>query len=144
MNGADYVQAMWQELGDLDESRLTALDSLVVEKKRISIAYDKRIYGLSFKVGEFVWKTILPLREKSRERSKWSLRWEGPFIIDRILGKGAYQLRYSDGELHPNPIHGCYLKKYYPIVWEFDDPPSSLPSQICGFTLIAALSRTRG
>ena len=121
--GEDYVQAMWQEHEDLSESRLAALDSLIIEKKRVSRVYDKRTRGLSFKEGELVWKVILPLGEKSRDRGKWSPRWEGPFIIDKILGKGAYHLRYLDGELHSNPINGRYLKKYYPSVWEFDDPP---------------------
>lgn len=59
--GEDYVQAMWQEHNDLAESRIAALDSLVVEKKRVSKAYDKRTRGLSFKEGELVWKAILPL-----------------------------------------------------------------------------------
>jgi ribonuclease HI len=121
--GEDYVQAMWQEHEDLSELRLAALDSLILEKRRVSRVYDKRTRGLSFGEGELVWKAILPLGEKVRERGKWSPRWEGPYIIDKILGKGAYHLRYADGELHPNPINGRFLKKYYPSVWEFDDPP---------------------
>ena len=63
---------MWQEHEDLSESRLAALDSLIIEKKRVSRVYDKRTRGLSFKEGELVWKVILPLGEKSRDRGKWS------------------------------------------------------------------------
>jgi hypothetical protein len=93
--GEEYVQAMWQEHEDLDSNRLASLDSLVVEKKRVSRAYDKQTRGLSFKEGDLVWKVILPLGEKSRESGKWSPRWGGPYIVDRILRKGAYQLRFS-------------------------------------------------
>jgi hypothetical protein len=127
--GEDYVQAMWQEHEDLSDSRLAALDSLVLEKKRVARIYDKRTRGLSFGEGDLVWKAILPLGEKVHGRGKWSPRWEGPHMIAKILGKGAYHLRHLDGELHPNPINGRFLKKYYPSVWEFDDPPSSLSRQ---------------
>lgn len=120
---------MWQEHEDLSESRLAALDSLVLEKKRIARIYDKRTRGLSFGEGDLVWKAVLPLGEKVHGRGKWSPRWEDPHIIDKILGKGAYHLRHLDGELHPNPINSRFLKKYYPSVWEFDDPPSPLSGQ---------------
>ncbi|KAL6175171.1 hypothetical protein ACLB2K_051814 [Fragaria x ananassa] len=56
-------------------------------------------------------------------RGKWFPKWEGPFVIDQIYGKGAYRLRDIDGDIHRNPINGRYLKKYFPNVWEFDDPP---------------------
>ena len=52
--GEDYVQAMWLEHKDLSESRLAALDNLIVEKRRVSRAYDKRTRGLSFKEGDLV------------------------------------------------------------------------------------------
>jgi hypothetical protein len=117
---------MCQEHEDLTEGRLAAFDNLVLEKKQVARAYNKRTRGLSFKEGELVWKVVLPFGEKVRGCGKWSPRWEGPFLIDRILVKGAYHLRYVDGELHLNPINGRYLKKYYPSIWEFNDSP--LPS----------------
>ena len=51
MLGEDYVQAMWQEHEDLSESRLAALDSIDLEKKRVARVYDKRTRGLSFGEG---------------------------------------------------------------------------------------------
>ena len=66
---------------------------------------------------------MLPLGEKTEGRGKWSARWEGPFIIHRILTKGAYHLRDLDGTLHPNPINGRFLKRHIVGVWERADPP---------------------
>ncbi|XP_024164374.1 protein NYNRIN-like [Rosa chinensis] len=83
----DYVQAMWQEHEDLSEKRLEALDSLVMEKQRVARAYDKRTRGRSYSKGELVWKAVLPLGEKLDGRGKWTPRWEGPYIIYKILEK---------------------------------------------------------
>ncbi|XP_024171492.1 uncharacterized protein LOC112177435 [Rosa chinensis] len=109
--GEDYVQAMWQEHEDLSEKRLEALDSLVMEKQRVARAYDKRTRGRNYSEGELVWKAVLPLGEKLDGRGKWTPRWEGPYIIHKILGKGAFHLKDLDGDVHHNPINGRYLKK---------------------------------
>ncbi|XP_024195658.1 uncharacterized protein LOC112198783 [Rosa chinensis] len=104
--GEDYVQAMWQEHEDLGEQRLAALDNLVMEKQRIARAYDKRTPGRSYKEGDLVWKVVLPFGEKLTGRSKWTPRWEGPFVIHCILERGTFHLKDLDGEIHRNPING--------------------------------------
>ncbi|XP_040372973.1 uncharacterized protein LOC121052309 [Rosa chinensis] len=128
----DYVQAMWQEHEDLSEQCLTALDNLVMEKQRIARTYDKRTRGRSYKEEDLVWKAVLPFGEKLTGCGKWTLRWEGPFVVHRILERGAFHLKDLDGELHRNPINGRFLKKYYPSVWEFEDPPAQPSSQTGG------------
>ncbi|XP_040361882.1 uncharacterized protein LOC121049261 [Rosa chinensis] len=132
--GEDYVQAMWQEHEDLSRKRLEALDSLVMEMQQITRAYNKRTRGHSYKEGEIVWKAVLPFGEKLTGRGKWTPRWEGPFVIHRILERGAFQLKDLDGDLHRNPINGRFLKKYYPSVWEFEDPPDPAVPEIGGQT----------
>ncbi|XP_040364525.1 uncharacterized protein LOC121050040 [Rosa chinensis] len=122
--GEDYVQAMWREHEDLSDKRLEALDNLVMEKQRIARAYDKRTRGPSYKAGELVWKAIFPLGEKLTGRGKWTPRWEGPFVVHRILERREFHLKDLDGDLHRNPINDRFLKKYYPSVWEFEDPPA--------------------
>ncbi|KAI5316209.1 hypothetical protein L3X38_045385 [Prunus dulcis] len=49
---------------------------------------------------------------------KWSPTWEGPFIINQILGMGAYKLQNQDGDVHAAPINGKRLKKFYPTMWD--------------------------
>ncbi|XP_024195751.1 uncharacterized protein LOC112198888 [Rosa chinensis] len=130
--GEDYVQAMWQEHEDLNEQRLAALDNLVMEKQRIARAYDKRTRGRSYKEGDLVWKVVLPFGEKLTDRGKWTPRWEGPFVVHRIMECGVFHLKDLDGGIHRNPINGWFLKKYYPSVWEFEDPPDQPSSQAGG------------
>jgi hypothetical protein len=44
---------------------------------------------------------------------KFEAMWRGPYIVRRVLEKGAYELVDYDGILLSEPINGLYLKKYY-------------------------------
>jgi hypothetical protein len=44
---------------------------------------------------------------------KFSPNWEGPYIIEKVYGGGAYQLIDHEDERHMPPVNGRYLKKYY-------------------------------
>jgi hypothetical protein len=39
--------------------------------------------------------------------------WRGPYIVKRVLEKGAYDLVDYDGIPLGETINGIYLKKYY-------------------------------
>ncbi|XP_024171885.1 uncharacterized protein LOC112177876 [Rosa chinensis] len=114
----DYTQEMIQELEELDQERMDTYNRMEAQKKAVARAYNKRLKSKSFAEEDLVWKAVLPIGTKDRRFGKWSPRWEGLFIIDQVLGKGAYQLRDQDGELHAMPINGQFLKKYYPTTWE--------------------------
>ncbi|CAL9013695.1 unnamed protein product, partial [Prunus brigantina] len=63
-------------------------------------------------------KAVLPLGTHVAGYGKWSPTWEGPFIVNEILGMGAYRLQDKDGEIHAAPINGKWLKKFYPTMWD--------------------------
>ena len=46
-------------------------------------------------------------------KGKFKSMWYGPYVIHRCLGKGAYTLIDSNGQLLENPHNGIYLKKFY-------------------------------
>ena len=147
--GEDYVQAMWQELEDLDEHRVAAFNNLVLEKQRIARSYDKITRGQSYAEGQKVWRAVLPLGDKTDGRGKWSARWDGPFIIHRILPKGAYHLRDLDGTIHRNPINGRFLKRHIAGVWEREDPtpppdPATTVNSATRHRVLAPPPNTRG
>ena len=106
---------MIAKLEELDEIQLSALDCLVVQKKRVARAYDKRVKAKSSCVGDLVRKIVLPSGDKNPRYGKWSANWEGLFVIEQVLRGGAYHLSDIDGTSHPRSINGQYLKKYYPI-----------------------------
>ncbi|XP_059629728.1 uncharacterized protein LOC132272643 [Cornus florida] len=84
---AEYTQAMLTELEDLNEVRLSALDHVIAQKKKVMRAYNKKVKAKSLLEGDMVWKVKLPLRTRDREFGKWTPKWEGPFLVERILGK---------------------------------------------------------
>ncbi|XP_021807702.1 uncharacterized protein LOC110751535 [Prunus avium] len=123
----DYAQAMAQELEDLEQSRLDAYNLMQAQKKITARAYNRKVKQKTFAEGDLVWRAVLPNGTKDPllpngtkdpRFGKFSSNWEGPFIIERILGRGAFQLIDRDGERHNLPINGQYLKKYTPSLWE--------------------------
>ena len=73
------------EFVDLDEERMLALDSLIIQKERVARAYNKKVKDKVFAVDDLVWKMILPMDKNDRFLGKWSPNWEGPFKVIQFL-----------------------------------------------------------
>ena len=76
---------MMMELEALDGKRLQALDHIMIQKKKVTRAYNKRVRRKSFEEGKLVRKVMLPIGAKDRELGKWSPNWEGPFKVHQVL-----------------------------------------------------------
>ncbi|XP_058766024.1 uncharacterized protein LOC131639550 [Vicia villosa] len=87
-----YWNMMIDELVDLYEERLIALDILIRQKQRVGKAYNKRVKAKVFAVNDYAWKVILPMDQKDKSLGKWSPNWEGPFRILRIFTDNAYEI----------------------------------------------------
>jgi hypothetical protein len=109
---------MSDELVDLDEERLSALEVLTKQKERVAKAYNKKVKSKSFNVGDLVWKVILPMDRKDRVLGKWSPNWEGPFKVVQVYSNGAYEIEELTPEKRTLGINGKYLKKYKPTLLE--------------------------
>ncbi|XP_050908447.1 uncharacterized protein LOC127122083 [Lathyrus oleraceus] len=96
-----YWEMMINELVDLDEERLHALEVLRRQKERVARAYNKRVKGKTFTTSVLVWKVILPMDRKNKALGKWSPHWEGLAEDRRIL-----------------KVNGKYLKRYKPFMHE--------------------------
>ncbi|XP_050920123.1 uncharacterized protein LOC127137740 [Lathyrus oleraceus] len=67
-----YWEMMINELVDLDDERLHALEVLRRQKERVARAYNKRVKGKTFTLNNLVWKVILPMDQKNKALGKWS------------------------------------------------------------------------
>jgi hypothetical protein len=85
------------------QSRLKALEEIEKEKVKIAKAYNKRVVGKSFKVGDLVWKMILPLGNQSGKFGKWSPSWEGPFRVIWVVPVMLTSWRTLKGVLYRRP-----------------------------------------
>ena len=98
-------------LEQLDEQRRDALVALEVNKRRVKVQYDKSVCPRRFSEGDLVLLWDQP-KEPLGER-KFNPMWRGPYVVKRVLEKGAYELVDYEGTTLVEPRNGLYLKKYY-------------------------------
>jgi hypothetical protein len=76
----------------------------------VARAYNKKVKAKSFQVGDLVWKTILPLRNKDQMFRKWSPSWEGPYKVKQVMSGNAYLLQTLQGKDLPKALNGRFPK----------------------------------
>ncbi|KAM2279832.1 hypothetical protein FF2_039819 [Malus domestica] len=92
LHSEEYIEAMCQGIEDLDVARIEALNQIQEGKRAVAQAYNKRVRAKSFKEGNLVWKTVLPLGAQLRGFGKWSATWEDGFPMsfwmepDQVIG----------------------------------------------------------
>ncbi|XP_050125684.1 uncharacterized protein LOC126602905 [Malus sylvestris] len=89
LHSEEYIEAMCQGIEDLDVTRIEALNHIQEGKRDVARAYNKRVKVKSYKEGDLVWKTVLPLGAQLRGFGKWSPTWEGPDQVIGLFGQDA-------------------------------------------------------
>lgn len=80
-------------------------------KKRVKAQFDKNFKPPVFLEGDLV---LLYDHESDKlGAGKFNSLWMGPYIVKRVLAKGAYELMDYDGIPLVQPRNGLYLKRYY-------------------------------
>ncbi|KAM2246583.1 hypothetical protein ACFXTI_007389 [Malus domestica] len=102
-----------QELEALDEKRLEAQQHLECYQARLSKAFNKKVLPRSFQMGDLVISLRRPIITTHKTKSKFTSKWDGPYVIQEIYTNGAYLIMAKDG-LKIGPINGRFLKRYYP------------------------------
>ena len=98
-------------LEQLDEQRWDALVALEFNKHRIKVQYDKSIRPRVFSEGDLVLLWNQPKEPLGAD--KFNPMWHGPYVVKRVLEKGAYELVDYKGMALEEPRNGLYIKKYY-------------------------------
>jgi len=114
----DYNDLMMDQIDEVSEKRLKALQEIEKEKLRVARAYNKKVKEKSFQIGDLVWKTILPVGTRDRKFGKWSPSWEGPYKVVGIVLGNSYFVQTLQGGGLSKALNGRYLKKYYPSMWQ--------------------------
>jgi hypothetical protein len=81
-------------------------------------AYNKKVRGKSFQIGDLVWKMILPLGTRDNKHGKWSPTWEGPYKVIEIVLGNSYFVETLEGKGLTKALNGKYLKNYYLSIWQ--------------------------
>jgi hypothetical protein len=116
LSAKEYTELMMDKIDEAPESRLKALEEIEKERVKVDKAYNKRVVGKPFQVGDLVWKTILPLGNRSGKFGKWSPSWKGPFRVILVVLGNAYFMEDLEGHSLSKALNDKYLKRYYPVV----------------------------
>ncbi|KAJ8640097.1 hypothetical protein MRB53_016791 [Persea americana] len=105
------VKLRLQELDNLDERRLEALQSIELYQARMAGSFDKKVRQRAHKKGDLVLtvKRLMDFAHKSK--GKFEPKWEGPFVIDKVFSNGIYALLKKEGDRCMLPVKGKFLKR---------------------------------
>ena len=115
-NPSRWHEVLSKALWTHDISRLKALKEIEKkDKNRFAKAYNKKVKSKSFQMGELV-KTILPIGSMCNEFGKWSLNWEDPYRVIKVIVGNSDLLETLQGEDLNRAFNERYLTKYFPSV----------------------------
>ncbi|KAK9078867.1 hypothetical protein SSX86_002925 [Deinandra increscens subsp. villosa] len=104
-------ELLLENLDLLEERRTSAAIREARYKQKLSKYYNKRVKSCVFYPGDYV------LRDNDASRAKptgkLAPRWEGPYVIKEVLGKGAYVLQRLDGTNIPRTWNAAQLRRCY-------------------------------
>ncbi|KAM0988761.1 hypothetical protein ACFX2A_012885 [Malus domestica] len=102
-----------QELEALGEIRLEAQQHLEYYQAQLSKAFNKKVRPRPFQTGDLVLSLRRPIIITHKTKSKFTSKWDGPYVIQKVYTIGAYLIMVEDG-LKIGIINGRLLKRYYP------------------------------
>ena len=88
-----------------------ALQAIEVVKTRSKSYYDSHVHSPTFSEGDMV--LVYDQANDKLGKGNFESLWYGPYVIHHCLGKEAYILVDSDGQLLENAYNELYLKIFY-------------------------------
>ena len=98
-------------MSHLDEIRRDVMLANESHKKRIKEWYDRAIKPCTFSEGDLV--LVYDQDKDTLGAGKFKPLWYGPYIVSKVLEKGAYELIDYEGNKLARPRNGLYLKQYF-------------------------------
>ena len=99
-----------EDLDGLDEKREEAQKRSSRYRQKMMEAYGQMTKERVFVEGQLVLKTADHVRQGMVRPSKFSPKWEGPFIVREAPASGYYRLVQMNGKDLMDPINGKWLK----------------------------------
>ncbi|KAJ0602741.1 putative nucleotidyltransferase, Ribonuclease H [Helianthus annuus] len=99
------------DLDLLEERRENAAINEAKYKSKLEKYYNTRVRVCTFNPGDYV---LRDNEASNAERpGKLAPKWEGPYLIKEVLGKGAYKLQTSEGEPIARTWNAQQLRRCY-------------------------------
>ncbi|KAJ9553660.1 hypothetical protein OSB04_017705 [Centaurea solstitialis] len=100
------------DLDALEELRENALRTMAAQKGTIERYFNKKVKAKIFQVGDYVLRHVFQ-NTQEQNAGKLSIKWEGPYVISKVVGNGAYRLTTMEGMEIPRSWNVHHLKRYY-------------------------------
>ncbi|XP_074298932.1 uncharacterized protein LOC141629914 [Silene latifolia] len=121
-----HVPTTKSSLNTVEENKPLLQDSLILAEElrdaakiriasyqqTVSRSYNKNVNIRVFKEGDLVLRKVFP-NTKDKNAGKLTPAWEGPYLIDSIVGQGVYRLHTLDGEMIPRSWNISHLKLFH-------------------------------
>ncbi|GJW66599.1 reverse transcriptase domain-containing protein [Tanacetum coccineum] len=99
VNQAKNDEGLLLNLDILEERREKAAVREARNKAKMEKYYNAKVRSTSFRLGDFVYRSNDASHAKESE--KLGLKWEGPYEVEEVIGKGSYKLRNRNGDVLP-------------------------------------------
>jgi hypothetical protein len=86
-------EARQLELDSVEEARCNTLVKLARYLQGVRCYHNRNVQERSFSIGDLVLCCI----QVETGLHKLNSRWEGPFIVSKVIRPGSYRLQYPDG-----------------------------------------------
>lgn len=108
----DNDSELTHDIDTVDELREMARIRMTEYQQRIAKQYNKHVHIRTFKAGDLVLRKVFQ-NTTDPTAGKFADTWEGPYFIDAIVGRGAYQLSTLEGVQVPRSWNAMHLKPYH-------------------------------
>jgi hypothetical protein len=107
-NRADQDESRDLDSNLLEEKHNKALANMQKYQESLKCYYNKSVVLCQLEIEDLVLKKDI----RTKDKHKFSSRWEGPFIVVDIATLGDYVLAEVDGGMFPNTWNADRLRKY--------------------------------
>ncbi|XP_070010819.1 uncharacterized protein [Nicotiana sylvestris] len=108
---SEWVKTRLEQLTLIDEKKMTVVCHGQLYQQRITRAYNKKVRPRNFEVGQHVLRRILPHHQEAK--GKFAPNLKGPYIIKKILPRGALYLGDIEGIDPEAAVNADAVKRYY-------------------------------
>ncbi|XP_060182891.1 uncharacterized protein LOC132612824 [Lycium barbarum] len=111
LDNAEWVRARYKQLALIDEKKMIVVYHGQLCRQRMARAFNKRVRTRLFHIGQMVLKRIFPHQDEYK--GKFAPNWQGPYVVRKVLSRGAVVLAEMDGQDRPKPINSDAIRRYY-------------------------------
>ncbi|XP_049358917.1 uncharacterized protein LOC125823617 [Solanum verrucosum] len=111
LSDAEWVRDRYEQLTLIDEKRMSVVCNGQLYQQRMTRAFNKKVRVRTFKVSQLVLKRIFPHQDEYK--GKFAPNWQGPYVVHKVLSRGALFLAEVDGRVWRKAINSDAVKRYY-------------------------------